>query len=141
MSISAANKEAVARIQKGTARLTGIALAKNIVPGLTDRMLLHAGPPVKWENMCGTMRGAMIGAMLFEGWAKNPEEAASLAASGKIAFDSAHHHGAIGPMSGIISPERNCDFHALSYSFSLIPSNSAIAALPPLYALTTLCPV
>ena len=79
MSISGANAEAVGRIRRGNARLTGVRLAKDVVPALRERKtLLHAGPPVAWENMCGTMRGAMIGAMLFEGWAKNPAEAEAL---------------------------------------------------------------
>ncbi len=41
------------------------------VPGMKENMLLHAGPPVTWERMAGPMKGAMIGALLFEGKAKN----------------------------------------------------------------------
>jgi hypothetical protein len=75
------------------------------VPALRERkMLLHAGPPITWANMCGTMRGAMIGAMHFEGWAKTPAEAEALGASGEIAFSPCHHHRCIGPMAGIVSP-------------------------------------
>jgi hypothetical protein len=104
MGINEANAEAVARIQRGTARLTGMKLARDVVPGLTDRMILHAGPPVGWDRMCGTMRGAVIGTILFERWADDAEAAAELAASGEIAFDSCHHHRSIGPMAGMISP-------------------------------------
>ena len=67
-------------------------------------MLLHAGPPIAWKNMCGTMQGAMIGAMMYEGWANTPEEATELGASGDIAFSPCHHRRSIGPMAGIISP-------------------------------------
>jgi hypothetical protein len=67
-------------------------------------MLLHAGPPVAWADMCGTMQGAMIGAMLFEGWAASPAEAEALGASGEVAFAPCHHHRCIGPMAGIVSP-------------------------------------
>ncbi len=104
MGIRSANEEAIRRIRRGTARLVGMKIAREVVPGLQPRMLLHAGPPVAWKDVCGTMRGAMIGAMLYEGWARTPEEAMELGASGEIAFDSCHHHRSIGPMAGIISP-------------------------------------
>ncbi len=105
MNISKANAEAVSRIRKGNARLTGVRLARDAVPALRERkMLLHAGPPVAWKDMCGTMQGAIIGAMLFEGWAKTPGDAEALGASGEVAFSPCHHHRCIGPMAGIVSP-------------------------------------
>lgn len=103
-AVTAANREAVRRIQRGTALLTGIARAGDVVPGLQDRMLLHAGPPLAWSEMGGTMRGAVIGATMFEGWADTPDAAVELADSGAITFSPNHHHGAVGPMAGIISP-------------------------------------
>ena len=47
------------------------------VPGLAGRTILHAGPPIDWERMCGPVQGAVIGAILFEGWATTPEAARS----------------------------------------------------------------
>ena len=41
--------------------------------------------------------------MIYEGLAKNPEEAEKLAGSGEIKYDPCHHHQAVGPMAGIIS--------------------------------------
>ena len=64
---------------------TTMAVAREVVPGLHENMLLHAGPPVTWERMSGPMRGAMIGALIFEGKAKTGEEAEKMLASGKIA--------------------------------------------------------
>ncbi len=81
-----------------------MAPAREVVPGLGERMLLHAGPPIEWERMSGPLRGAVIGACLFEGWAADEAEAAELAASGEIAFDPCHHHRAVGPMAGVTSP-------------------------------------
>ena len=105
MSIASANAEAISRIRKGNARLTGVRVARDVVPALREsKMLLHAGPPVAWPDMCGTMQGAMIGAMLFEGWAKTPADAQALGASGEVAFAPCHHHRCIGPMAGIVSP-------------------------------------
>jgi hypothetical protein len=84
--------------------LVGIGLAGKELPGVEGRMLLHAGPPIQWSDMCGPMQGAIIGAILYEGWAMSPEEARRLAGSGKIAFAPCHHHAAVGPMAGVISP-------------------------------------
>lgn len=69
-----------------------------------QRRLLHAGPPLGWERMCGPMRGAIIGACLYEGWANSEAEASELAASGEILFEPCHHYNAVGPMAGILSP-------------------------------------
>ncbi len=69
-----------------------------------DRMILHAGPPVPWARMCGPMQGAIVGAILYEGWASDAARAQAMAKSGDIAFEPCHHHAAVGPMAGIISP-------------------------------------
>jgi hypothetical protein len=102
--IAAANAEALRRINAGRPMLVGMGVARDVIPGMGERMILHAGPPVIWERMCGPMRGGVIGACLYEGWAKTPEEAEQLAASGEITFDPCHHHHAVGPMAGIVSP-------------------------------------
>ena len=104
MSIKTANEECLKRINEGGAVWTDIRLARDVVPGMADYTVLHAGPPVTWDQMCGPMRGAIIGASMYEGWAKTPEEAVTLAGSGRLKFDSGHHHRSIGPMSGIITP-------------------------------------
>jgi len=104
MGIRSANEKCLERIRTSTAVLIDIRPAREVVPGLDGQTVYHAGPPVPWQRMCGPMRGAIIGACMFEGWAETPEEAISLAESGALHFDSCHHHRAIGPMSGIITP-------------------------------------
>lgn len=84
--------------------LRTVATAGEVIPGMHDRLLLHAGPPIEWERMSGPLRGAVIGAVLFEGWAEDEEEAARLAESGEVEFAPCHHHDAVGPMAGVISP-------------------------------------
>jgi len=101
--IDAANEEATARIIAGDPTLTDIAPAREVIPGLTDRMILHAGPPIEWSRMCGAQRGAAIGMTLFEGWARTPAEAEHLLQSGEIKLEPNHHHGAVGPMAGTIT--------------------------------------
>ena len=68
--IEAANIETVRRINAADPVLVDIAPAGEVIPGLEDRMILHSGPPIDWHHMCGAQRGAMIGVVLFEGWAK-----------------------------------------------------------------------
>jgi hypothetical protein len=101
--IESANVEAVRRINASEPVLVDIAPAGEVIPGLQDRMILHSGPPIDWQHMCGAQRGAVIGVVLFEGWAKNAEEALKLLESGAIKFEPNHHHQAVGPMAGTIS--------------------------------------
>jgi len=71
---------------------------------MRDNLLLHAGPPITWDRMSGPMRGAVIGALIFEGKAKDDVEAQALVQAGKVDFEPCHHHQAVGPMAGIICP-------------------------------------
>ena len=99
--IRSANTEAVRRLLSARPIVKGIGTALDVIPGMRKDLLLHAGPPVTWERMCGPMQGAVIGGLLFEGLAKTAKEAERLAASGKVAFEPCHHHGAVGPMAGV----------------------------------------
>jgi hypothetical protein len=102
--IEKANKEATQKLISGLPVLIDIAPANEVVPGLKDKMILHSGPPIEWTDMCGAQRGAIIGALLFEGWAKNAEEAEKMLDGGEITIEPNHHHDAVGPMAGTISP-------------------------------------
>lgn len=102
--VEAANRVAYDRFMSAEPVLTGVGNAKDVIPNIGERTLLHAGPPIEWNKMCGPMQGAVIGAILFEGWAENQDEARELASSGNITFAPCHHFGAVGPMSGVISP-------------------------------------
>lgn len=101
--IDAANAEAASRIVAAEPVLVDIAPAGEVVPGLGGRVILHAGPPVDWAHMCGAQRGAVIGIVLFEEWAKTADEAVRLLAGGAIRFEPNHDHQAVGPMAGTIS--------------------------------------
>jgi Protein of unknown function (DUF1116) len=103
-AVESANQSAYASYLAAQPVLSGVGSARAAVPGLSERMILHAGPPIAWNEMCGPMQAAVIGAILFEGWAADGAAARSLADSGAIAFAPAHHHAAVGPMAGVISP-------------------------------------
>jgi hypothetical protein len=94
--VEEATKKAYQRYLQSQPMLVGVGTAIEEIPGMNDRMLLHAGPPIAWEEMCGPMQGAIIGAILYEGWAGSSEDAWKLAGSGKIAYAPCHHHGAVG---------------------------------------------
>jgi hypothetical protein len=102
--IDKANVEVVKIILSGMPQLVGLARAIDVIPGMTSDTLLHAGPPITWERMCGPMRGAVVGALLYERKAGTPEEAERLAASSAIKFSPCHEHAAVGPMAGVTSP-------------------------------------
>jgi Protein of unknown function (DUF1116) len=99
--IEEANKQALARILEGEPKLIDVVPAREALKGLKDRMILHAGPPITWERMCGPMQGAVAGAIVFEGWAPDLKSAFELAARGGIEFHPNHHFGAVGPMTGM----------------------------------------
>ena len=102
--VDKANSIAVERMLAAHPVLVDVRPAREVIAALQDRKLLHAGPPISWERMCGPMRGAVIGACIYEGWARDEAEAVSLAASGKLSFEPCHHYNAVGPMAGITSP-------------------------------------
>ncbi len=102
-AVEQANARAVRIILAGMPHLIGLERAIDVIPGMKPGLLLHAGPPVAWERMCGPMRGAVIGALLYEGKAATVEEARKLAASGAIRLSPCHEHAAVGPMAGVVS--------------------------------------
>lgn len=102
---AAANEVAVGRMQSVRPQLVGVRAARDVVPGMdAGRLLLHAGPPISVERMCGPMLGALMGASVFEGWAASGDEALALLRDGEIAVDPCHHHATVGPMAGVVSP-------------------------------------
>ena len=101
--IEKANKLAVERILNSHPVLVGFDQAINVVPGMTKNTILHAGPPITWDRMCGAMRGAVTGAIVFEGLAKDIAEAEKVAASGEIIFSPCHEHDCVGSMAGVTS--------------------------------------
>lgn len=99
----AANALALERMTAAEARLVDVVRAKDAL-GLDARTFLHAGPPITWDRMTGPLRGALIGAVLFEGLADTAEAAERALAAGEFAWEPCHHRDAVGPMAGVISP-------------------------------------
>ena len=99
-----ANRTAVGRLMSADARLVDVRPAREAL-GLEPGRFLHAGPPVEWEHASGPLRGALLGAMMFEGLAAHPDEAGRLLAAGDGAtWEPCHSHATVGPMAGVVSP-------------------------------------
>jgi len=103
MDINNANQIAVEKMMNARPILKAVAAARDVIPGMKDNLFLHAGPPIEWARMSGPLRGAMVGAMLFEGVAASEAEATRMAERGEVEFDACHHHGTVGPMAGVTS--------------------------------------
>ena len=99
--IESANQEALRRMLAGDPVLVDVISAFEAIPDLREHMILHAGPPIEWDRMCGPMRGAVTGIAVFEGWAPDLEAAADMAAAGEFEFHPNHHFDAVGPMTGM----------------------------------------
>ena len=103
MNIDEANAKAVERMMDSRPILRGVAPARDVIPGMEADLLLHAGPPIEWERMSGPLRGAVVGALIFEGRARDEASAVALAQRGEIRLEPCHDHDAVGPMAGVIS--------------------------------------
>ena len=103
MNIEQANETAVTRMMAARPILKSVATAREVIPGMRDNLLLHAGPPITWERASGPMRGAVVGALILEGLATDWESAEKLVTSGQIDLEPCHEHGAVGPMAGVTS--------------------------------------
>lgn len=103
IDIDKANTTAINRLMEARPILKAVATARDVIPGMKDNLFLHAGPPIEWARMSGPLRGAIIGAMIFEGIAKSEAEATSMVERGEVEFDACHHHGTVGPMAGVTS--------------------------------------
>jgi hypothetical protein len=98
-----ANSLALDRMFSVHPSLVAIAPAGEVIPGLDAGMLLHAGPPIGWIDCSGPLRGALVGAVLYEGLADTPD--AAFAAASEVQLSPCHDHQAVGPMAGVVSPQ------------------------------------
>ena len=104
IDLEQANSNAVGAMMASHPRLVGVDTARRAIPGMRENLLLHAGPPIEWPRMSGPLKGAVIGALIFEGRARSEAEVLDLVAQGEVDFEPCHHHAAVGPMAGVISP-------------------------------------
>jgi succinyl-CoA synthetase alpha subunit len=106
IEIDQANAAVAAKIVSANPVLLDVVPAASVIGELSEgKTLLHAGPPILWENMTDPMQGSCVGAVLFEGWADTEEAARRMLSGGEIRFIPCHHVDAVGPMGGITSAQ------------------------------------
>jgi hypothetical protein len=103
-AIDAANAQALQHIYAARPYLVAVRPAREVLPQLQAYTILHAGPPVAWDSMCGPMRGALLGAVQYEGWAADLDAALALVEAGSLTLQPCHSLSAVGPMAGLITP-------------------------------------
>jgi hypothetical protein len=103
IDIDKANELAVGRMMAARPILKNVAPARDVIPGMRDNLILHAGPPITWPRASGPMRGAIVGALIYEGLASDWSSAERLIAAGEIDLEPCHEHRAVGPMAGVTS--------------------------------------
>ena len=99
--IENANAETLRRMLRADPVLVDVQPAGKVIKGLGEGVILHSGPPIAWERMCGPMQGAVCGIAVFEGWADDLRQSQNAAAAGHFTFHPNHHFGAVGPMTGM----------------------------------------
>lgn len=102
-SIDRANGKAMEIVQSSQPVLVDIKQAKDCIPDMDPYTIFHAGPPVKWSEMCGPMRAGVLVALKYENLALTDDEAVKIAESGKIKFLPCNDYNIVGPMTGITS--------------------------------------
>lgn len=102
--IDKANDEVVTRVKAAQGKLVDCKKAIDAIPGMKPNMILHSGPVQDWEHMADPQKGAVLGAIVFEGWAKDVEEAEKYLETHDIEFSPNHHLNSVGPMAGVVSP-------------------------------------
>lgn len=103
MTIEQANQQTVEKMMEARPVLVSVGQALDVIPGMREDLLLHAGPPITWETASGPLRGAITGALILEGKASSEAEAETLVTSGQIELEPCHHHQTVGPMAGVTS--------------------------------------
>ena len=99
--IEKANGKVLEIMNTGRAELVDFAPAGRVIEGMHENTVLHAGPPISYENMIEPMRAAIQGALVFEGKASTLEEADRLLRKNEFELVPCHEMHAVGPMAGV----------------------------------------
>ena len=75
-----------------------------VVPGMSDRVLLHCGPAIEWLDICDPLRRSMRAATVSEGWAQTVDEADRMLADGTVRLEPGYRHHTVLPLASAIGP-------------------------------------
>ena len=102
--IDLANAEAARRLTASRARWVDVRPLRDVVLDLGAYEVTHGGPPLLWREMGGAQRGAVLAAVLLEGWARTPAEARGMLDRAEVSLRPNHHAGGVGTGAGVGSP-------------------------------------
>ncbi len=102
--VADANRETMERLFKARPIWVDVRRAGDVIPDFPEHTLLHSGPPIGWERMCGPHRRAAAWEAVLEGWAPDAKAAARALAAGTIGLEPAIAHSTVCPMAGVLSP-------------------------------------
>ena len=105
--IDTANAKAFSILISGEPVLVDVRPAIEVLPGMTKNTVLTSGPPLPWKQYVGGQRNGLIGGALYEGLAKNKDDAVAKFESGEINIGGCHDYGAVGSLAGIYSASMN----------------------------------
>jgi len=98
---SEANRLAFERLTASDPVLLDVRPAGEAVSGFAPNLVLTSGPPTPWPEYVGGQREGIIGGALFEGLAKDRDEAIARLDAGEIRVGACHDFGCVGSLAGI----------------------------------------
>lgn len=102
----ARNREALDRIAGTEPRLVDIRRAGDVVPGLAEGVLLHAGPPLSgWDQASEVLRASAEGSLVVNGVCESLEAAREHIRAGGMELRSAQDHDVLATYAGVIGSE------------------------------------
>ena len=96
-----ANRLAFERLTKSDPVLVDVRPVGESSPASPRNIILTSGPPMAWADYSGGQRDAIIGGALFEGLAKDRDEAIAKLDAGEIEVGACHDFGCVGSLAGI----------------------------------------
>ena len=96
-----ANAETLERLWAADPVLVDVVPAIDVVPEMTPETVLTSGAPLPWDEYFGGQRSGVIGGALYEGLARDAEEADALIQGGGIRVATCSQHGCVGSLAGI----------------------------------------
>jgi hypothetical protein len=103
-AVNEGNQEAIRRLDEATPALVAVAPARQVVPGMTERTVLHPGPPLEWAEFCDPLRRSVHATVVAEGWADDLESAARLVDDGEVTLAPANDHSTALAMATTLGP-------------------------------------
>ncbi|MFD1935706.1 DUF1116 domain-containing protein [Nonomuraea mangrovi] len=102
--LESANADVTGRLDREVPSVVDVRPAIDVVPGIGDRTILHAGPPIVWEAVCDPLRRSMRAAVVAEGWADDLAGAERALTGGQVELAAANEHDSVVPLATALGP-------------------------------------